>query len=57
MLFRSRLARQANEKDMERIAEQLEAPAGTPPSADSFRRWRTVTEVDLLRDLRAHWND
>jgi hypothetical protein len=56
-LNRVRLARQANEKDVERIAELLEAPAGTTLSADSFRRWRTVTEVDLLRDLRTHWND
>jgi chromosome segregation ATPase len=56
-LNRVRLDRQANEKESERIEELLELPAGTPPSADSFRRWRTVTEVDLLRDLRAHWND
>jgi len=56
-LNRTRLARQANEKESERIAELLEAPRGTPPPPASFRQWRTVTEADLLRDLRAHWND
>jgi hypothetical protein len=56
-LNRIRLARQANEKEAERIAELLEAPRGTPPPPASFRQWRTVTEADLLQDLRAHWND
>jgi hypothetical protein len=56
-LNRVRLARQANEKESERVAEQLQAAPGTAPPPENFRPWRLISEADLLRDLRAHWND
>ncbi len=56
-LNRVRLARQAKEKESERIAQLLQAAPGTSPPPETFRQWRTIDEGDLLRDLRAHWND
>jgi len=56
-LNRVRLARQANEKESERVAELLQAAPGTSPPPENFRQWRLISEADLLRDLRAHWND
>lgn len=52
-----RLSRQAKEKELEKAQEVLATPAGSPPVPQRFRDWRTLQELDLVQDLREHWQE
>jgi len=53
-LDRVRLGRQALQKELEQLAASSRA-AQESSAVDRFSDWRTVSELDLLRDLQRHW--
>ena len=54
-LDRVRLDRQAMQKELQRLSEDSRSSQRNSNS-DSFRNWRTVSERDLLRELRLWWD-